>query len=86
MANKFIDQNGLRYFYTKIKRMLEGKVEKESLDKSLSSASSDANAPSSKCVYDAIQKVFGGKTVVFSDTPPAAGTSDDIITFVKRSG
>lgn len=29
---------------------------------------------------------IAGKTVVFSDSAPAAGTSDNIITFVKRSG
>jgi len=29
---------------------------------------------------------IAGKTVVFSVSAPAAGTSDNIITFVKRSG
>lgn len=31
MANKFIDQNGLRYFFSKLKRMFEGKADKDSL-------------------------------------------------------
>ena len=35
---------------------------------------------------NAIKTFFSGKTVVFSNTAPAEGTSDDVITFVKRSG
>lgn len=31
MANKFIDQNGLRYFFSKLKRMFEEKADKSSL-------------------------------------------------------
>lgn len=103
MANKFIDQNGLRYFFSKIKRMLEDKADKGSLkpvatsgnysdlsikptvEKSISANSSDDNVPSSKCVYAELQKIFGGKTVVFSDQAPTVD-DDNIITFVKRNG
>ena len=142
MANKFVDQNGLRYFFSKLKRMFEGKADKDSLkpvatsgkysdleDKPTSLPANGGNADTVDnkhasdfaaanhnhalsqltddtthrtvtdtekttwnaktdiaAVDNAISSFFSGKTVVFSNSAPATGTSDNIITFVKRSG
>lgn len=64
---------------------ITGVLEATEITTTLSADSTDEQVPSAKCVYDAIQAIFDGKTVVFSDTSP---TVDDqnVITFVKRSG
>lgn len=75
MANKFIDQNGLRYFFSKLKRMFEEKADKDSLkpvatsgkysdleDKPVIDATvteGSSNAVSGGAVYEAIQNSGG---------------------------
>ena len=75
MANKFIDQNGLRYFFSKLKRMFEKKADKDSLkpvatsgkysdleDKPVIDAAvteGSSNAVSGGAVYEAIQNSGG---------------------------
>lgn len=91
MANKFIDQNGLRYFFTKIKRMFEGKADKSDLKPVATSGKygdldekpvidtsvveGSINAVSGGAVYDSIESV---KSLIDNVTTTKVNVADII--------
>lgn len=51
---KYLNYNGLLYFWTKMKSLLLGKEDKTNKVTGLSSSSTDSEYPSAKCVYDLV--------------------------------